>query len=381
MDTILAHAVQHGASDIHFKAGAVPTYRIDGTLRPVKCDPLKPEQTEQICRTLLEPMVTAEEVARIHEYDSAYSLDGVGRFRVNAYRQRGSLCCILRIIPQDIPTIDGLGLPDPVRQLAEHERGMVLVTGATGSGKSTTLAAMIDHINRTRSVHILTIEDPIEYLHRHQVGSISQREVGPDTTDFKAALRAALRQDPDVILVGEMRDTETIDIALKAAETGHMVFSTVHTTDASKTINRLVGVFPSDEQNLVRVRLADALRGVISQRLLPNADGKGRVAACEILVATAAVRDTIREGRDAALKEFMEKGGTQYGMQTFDHHLVKLYRAGRITLEAAKSAATSPADLVQELEFGDGENSQVTAPDGELDLGSGLTQESRALFD
>lgn len=380
MDAILAHAVKHGASDIHFKSGDTPSYRIDGALHSVKSDRLMPAHTEAICAMLLEPMVTPEETARLQEYDSAYSLEGVGRFRVNVYRQRGSLCCILRVIPQTVPTIESMGLPETIRKLAETERGLVLVTGATGSGKSTTLAAMIDHINRTRRVHILTIEDPLEYLHQHQMASISQREVGPDTSDFKSALRSALRQDPDVILVGEMRDTETIDIALKAAETGHMVFSTVHTTDASKTINRLVGVFPSDEQNNVRIRLADALRGVISQRLLPQAQKGGRVAACEILVASAAVRDAIREGHDNQLKEYMEKGSSEYGMQTFDHHLIELYRSGRITLEAAKTAATNPDDLVQELEFGGRESSQVEAPTAPPDSNLGIDEQIGSRF-
>ncbi|NNE43238.1 MAG: PilT/PilU family type 4a pilus ATPase [Gemmatimonadetes bacterium] len=353
MDALLAHGVKNGASDIHFKVGDRPAYRIDGQLRPVNCDPLMPPDTFAVCSTLLEPNVTPDELKKIQEYDSAYAIDGLARFRVNIYRQRGSLCCILRAIPGDVPTVEAMGLPATVRTLAEEERGLVLVTGATGSGKSTTLAAMVDHINRTRPVHILTIEDPIEYLHRHQTASISQREVGPDTSDFKTALRAALRQDPDVILVGEMRDIETIDIALKAAETGHMVFSTVHTTDAAKTVNRLIGVFPSEEQNRARIRLADALKGIISQRLLPRANGGGRVAACEILVGNATVRDTIKEGRDAALRELMEKGRAQYGMQTFDNHLIDLYKGGEITLEAAKAAATSPGDLMQELNFGD----------------------------
>jgi twitching motility protein PilT len=362
MDALLGHGVQLGASDIHFKAGDRPAYRINGQLRPVKCDRLMPNDTESIVASLLH-RVSADELAAIQEYDSSYSLDGVGRFRVNVYRQRGSLSCILRIIPREVPSIEGMQLPATIQKLAEEERGMVLVTGATGSGKSTTLAAMIDHINRTRAVHILTIEDPIEYLHNNRAASVSQREVGPDTAGFKTALRAALRQDPDVILVGEMRDVETIDIALKAAETGHMVFSTVHTTDAAKTVNRLIGVFPAEEQNRARLRLGDALKGIISQRLLPKADGKGRVAACEILVATATVADHIKEGRDGQLKEVMERSGTQYGMQTFDQHLIEHYRAGRITKEAAKSAATSPADFEKELEFGAAQEDVAPAED------------------
>jgi twitching motility protein PilT len=389
LDRLLTHGVQHGASDIHFKVGDRPAYRIDGTLRPVNTDLLKPADTQTICAHLLMADFTPEQIGQIQEHDSSYSVEGLARFRVNVYRQRGSLSCILRVIAGSVPTIEAMNLPDAVRTLAENERGLVLVTGATGSGKSTTLAAMIDHINRTCPVHILTIEDPIEYLHRNNVGSISQREVGTDTNDFKTALRAALRQDPDVILVGEMRDTETIDIALKAAETGHMVFSTVHTTDAPKTVNRLIGVFPADEQNRARIRLADALRGVVSQRLLRHADGKGRVAACEILVVNPTIRDHIKDGQDGKLRELMEKGGSQYGMQTFDQHLLRLHKEGRITLEAAIAAATSPGDLMQELQFGDGGSTgshegareaagraPETAPAATAGVGSG-----RAVFD
>jgi twitching motility protein PilT len=363
MDALLGHGVQLGASDIHFKAGDRPAYRINGQLRPVKCDRLMPADTQAICASLLQRAATSGDLGAIQEFDSSYSLEGIGRFRVNVYRQRGSLSCILRVIPREVPTIEGMQLPATVQKLAEEERGMVLVTGATGSGKSTTLAAMIDHINRTRAVHILTIEDPIEYLHNNRTASVSQREVGPDTQGFKTALRAALRQDPDVILVGEMRDMETIDIALKAAETGHMVFSTVHTTDAAKTVNRLIGVFPAEEQNRARLRLGDALKGIVSQRLLPKADGKGRVAACEILVATATVQDHIKEGRDSQLKEVMERSGTQYGMQTFDQHLIEHFRAGRITKEAAKAAASSPADFEKELEFGSGQEEPPPEPE------------------
>ena len=245
-----------------------------------------------------------------------------------------------------------MNLPEAVRRLAAEERGLVLVTGGAGSGKSTTLAAMVDHINKTRPVHILTIEDPIEYLHRDQTASVSQREVGPDTHDFTTALRAALRQDSDVILVGEMRDTETIDIALKAVETGHMVLSTLHTTDAATTVNRLIGMFPAEEQNRARVRLADALRGIISQRLMGRADSRGRIAVCEILVGTATVREHIREGRDAALRELMARGGNQAGMQTLDQHLTDLYQQGVITLDAARAAARNPGDLQEEQGFG-----------------------------
>jgi len=353
MDQLLSHGVQLGSSDIHFKVGSPPAYRIDGTLRPVKYPNLGPADTRTIVSTILGTEPDSSDVAEIQEHDTSYSIPGVARFRVNLYRQRGSLCLVLRVIPTAIPSVQELGLPERVSGLAEEARGLVLVTGATGSGKSSTLAAMIDHINATRPVHVLTIEDPIEFLYSNKRAQVSQREVGPDTRSFTTALRAALRQDPDVILVGEMRDPETIDIALKAAETGHMVFSTVHTTDAAKTIGRLIGVFPPEEQQNVRIRLADNLRGVISQRLLPRADGKGRVVAAEILIATATVQDHIKDSRDTgALRELIERGGDQYGMQTFDQHLHQLYAAGAITIDVAKAASTSPGDFQQELDYG-----------------------------
>ncbi len=351
LDKLLAYGVKNGASDIHFKVGVQPAYRVDGVLRPVKYEVLKPAHTRAIAAQLL-GSEHATPLDEIQEYDASYGVDGVGRFRVNVYRQRGSLCAILRVIPTRIPDIASLGLPDRIRGLAEEERGLVLVTGATGSGKSSTLAAMLDHVNRTRPDHILTIEDPIEFLHTNAKASISQREVGPDTRTFTTALRAALRQDPDVILVGEMRDPETIDIALKAAETGHMVFSTVHTTDAPKTIGRLVGVFPAEEQQQVRLRLADNLKGVVSQRLLPRTDGKGRVVAAEVMVTTKTVQEHIKDPlRTDQLKDVIEKGRDQYGMQTFDQHLTELYRSGTIALDVAKSAASNPSDFERALNF------------------------------
>jgi twitching motility protein PilT len=271
---------------------------------------------------------------------------------VNIYRQRGSLAIVLRIIPTTVPTVEELNLPPVVKKIAEYERGLVLVTGATGSGKSTTLAAMIRHINETRQVHILTIEDPIEFLHQNQTASISQREIGPDTRNYVVGLRSALRQDPDVILVGEMRDAESIDIALKAAETGHMVFSTVHTTDAAKTIGRLLGVFPADEQNIVRSRLADNLKATVSQRILPRADGKGRCVACEVMVATVTVQEFIKDmERTDELKDVIEKGKKQYGMQSFDQHLSEMYQNKIITLEIARQASTNPNDFERALHF------------------------------
>ncbi len=269
------------------------------------------------------------------------------------FRQRGSLGASLRVISDEIPTLEGLGLPAKVKELAEEERGLVLVTGATGSGKTSTLAAMIKHINGKRSAHILTIEDPIEFLHTNERASVTQREIGTDTKSFTVALRAALRQDPDVILVGEMRDPETIDVALKAAETGHMGFSTVHTTDASKTVGRVVGVFPPEEQLAVRLRLADNLKGVVSQRLLPRIDRKGRVVAAEIMVSTKSVQEFIKDPLKAGeLKDLIERGRDQYGMQSFDQHLTELYRGGVIALDVARAAASNPSDFDRAMNFG-----------------------------
>jgi twitching motility protein PilT len=350
LQMLLTAGVQHGASDIHFKVGDPPTYRVNGALAPLKYDKLKPADTMAICQLIVRDQTV--DLNTVQEYDSSYSLPGVSRFRVNIYRQRNSLSLVLRIIPQQLPTVDGLGLPPIIKKIADEERGLVLLTGATGSGKSSTLAAMIHHINATRRVHILTIEDPIEFLHANQKASVSQREIGLDTKNYNVALRAALRQDPDVILVGEMRDAESIDIALKASETGHMVFSTVHTTDASKTIGRLVSVFPAEEQQTVRYRLADNLRATISQRLLPRSDVKGRAVAAEIMVVTKTVQEYIRDPeRTGGLKDVIEKGRSQYGMQSFDQHLTELYRGGMISLETATDAASNPADFQRALSF------------------------------
>jgi len=367
MDRFLAHGVKTGASDLHFLVGDKPSYRIDGSLHPVKYEPLSPADTEQICENLLGDGSDAV-LAELQEHDCSYSIEGVARFRVNIYRQRGSLCCILRVIPSKVPKLGELGLPERVRGLAEEERGLVLVTGATGSGKSSTLAAMIHHINEKRAAHILTIEDPIEFLHSNARSSISQREVGPDTRSFTTALRSSLRQDPDVILVGEMRDPETIDIALKAAETGHMVFSTVHTTDAAKTVGRLISMFPAEEQENARLRVADNLKGVISQRLLPRADGKGRALAAEIMIATKTVQEHIKNAeKTAQIKDVLEKGRDQYGMQSFDQHLTDLFRAGAISRDVALAAASNPSDFERALSFSD-TSASAAASEPEPDL-------------
>jgi len=352
LDQLLAAAVKNHASDIHFKAGSPPIFRINGEVREVKAPKLRSEDTMDIVSHLLPRQELRDRIAELQDYDTSYVLENVGRFRVNIFRQKTTLAVVMRIIPIEVPTFESLGLPPILEKISNEERGMILVTGVTGSGKSSTLAAMIAHINHNRHRHILTIEDPIEFVHQDDHCTVSQREIGVDTKGFSEGLRRALRQDPDVILVGEMRDYETVDIALKAAETGHLVFSTVHTTDAPRTINRLVGVFPADEQDLVRIRIAEALRAVISQRLLPKASGKGRALAAEIMVNTLSIAECIRDAsKTMGMKEYIEKGYDQYGMQSFDQCLTRLYRSGEITLEVAKGAASNPADFERALNF------------------------------
>ncbi|GAB4261506.1 MAG: type IV pilus twitching motility protein PilT [Deferrisomatales bacterium] len=343
---VLAGAMKAQASDIHLKVSTPILLRVNGVLQEVKSPPLTPEDTRTVVETIVgsaNPPVMTEE---IREWDGSYSINGVGRFRVNIYRQRNTFAVILRVIPFEIPTLEGLGLPPVLKEIAHEERGLVLITGVTGSGKSSTLAGVIDFINETKRCHILTIEDPIEFMHKNKRSSVSQREIGLDTSDFNGALRAALRQDPDIILVGEMRDTETIDIALKAAETGHLVFSTVHTTDAAKTVGRLISVFPSGEQNMVRIRLAENLKATVSQRLLPRKEGKGRVAAVEVLRMTKTIEEYIKDPlKTHEIKDVLEAGRDTYGTQSFDQHLMELFGQGVIDFETARSAATNPSDF------------------------------------
>ncbi|MBI5500921.1 MAG: PilT/PilU family type 4a pilus ATPase [Deltaproteobacteria bacterium] len=340
------------ASDVHLKVASPPSFRIDGVLRPLQTAPLKPEHTLEIVRLVLERARSHLEPDTINDADVAYAYPGVGRFRVNIYRQRGALSLVMRTISDKPPSFESLGLPPVMRKIADQARGLVLVTGATGTGKTSTLAAMVHHINQNQPVHIVTIEDPIEFLHQNIKAWVSQREIGSDTENFSVALRAALRQDPDVVLVGEIRDHETADIALKAAETGHLVLSTVHTPDAAKTIDRLLALFPPEEQLLVRQRLADNLRATVSQRLMPRADGKGRVAALEIMIVTGTVREWLLEMTKAStVLDIIEKSRDQYAMQTFDQCLRDLLRGGLITLDTAKAAATSAADFVRALHF------------------------------
>lgn len=319
------------ASDIHVTVGRPITLRINGELVSIDDYVLTPEDTRKMVREALSDSLWAQ-LEENGEIDSSYSLPGVGRYRINAFKQRGSYGMVLRIIPLVIPSMEALGLPKVVEELARLRRGMVLVTGPTGSGKSTTLATMVNQINHERNCHVLTLEDPIEYLHKHQEAMVTQREVGSDTGSFANALRAALRQDPDVILVGEMRDLETISIALTAAETGHLVFSTLHTSGAAKTIDRIIDVFPPHQQHQVRVQLSSVIQGIISQQLLPKADGVGRVAAFEVMIATPAIRNLIREDKIHQIDTSIQTGAS-HKMQTMDNSLIELYRRGDITRE------------------------------------------------
>jgi twitching motility protein PilT len=344
MIEILKGAIQRGASDIHIKAGDFIRARVQGDLVPLTRQRVPPEQTRQLALQLI-PEWERANIDKLRDYDCSWGAPGVGRFRVNLFRQRGTLGIIMRVIPIEVPTIEEMNLPPVLADIAMEHRGMVLVTGVTGSGKSTTLAAMLHHVNLNRARHILTLEDPIEFLHRDQMSSITQREIGTDTEDFNKGLRAALREDPDIVLVGEMRDTETIDIALKAAETGHLLFSTLHTQNAVKTVSRIIAVFPPEEQEMVRVRLSESILAVISQRLIPRKDGKGRIAAVEVMRVTAAIQDMIREGRAEEIPDLIASGKDQYHSQTFDQHLMELVSNDLVEFDVAKSAATNPSDF------------------------------------
>jgi twitching motility protein PilT len=346
VDEILRRAVALGASDVLLKVGAPPAVRLRADLVPMpEALPLTHEIVEAAVDTVLDDYHRRRFAAEL-QADLAYESPELGRFRVNVFRQRGALSMVVRIIPNVVRTVAELNLPPVVERIADERRGLVLVTGTTGSGKSTTLAAMIDHINRTRQAHIITIEDPIEYTHRDQRSFINQREVGFDAVSFAAALKAALRQNPDVILVGEMRDLETIETAILAAETGHLVMSTLHTLDAPETITRAISVFPEHQRDQVRLILASVLKGVISQRLIPRADGQGMVPAVEVLVSNARVREYIADKEKLRdLREVIAQGHVSYGMQTFDQSLMALYQSGLITREEALRNATNPGDF------------------------------------
>jgi twitching motility protein PilT len=341
----LRELVEKGGSDLHLKVDSSPLFRVNGELTMDESAPrLSAEDTEDALRALLSDEVKLAEFAQEHEVDFSFEIQDVARYRINAFQQRGVISMACRAIPHRISTIDELALPSVIRELAEEERGIVLLTGTTGSGKSTTLAAMIDHMNQTMSKHIVTIEDPIEFVHTDKRSVINQREVGMDTASFKRALRRVLRQDPDVILVGEMRDEETVQTALSAAETGHLVLSTIHTVDATESINRMLDFFPPHQHSQARSMIAGTVKGVISQRLVPGAEG-GRVAVCEILRMTGRVRDMIVDpSQTGKLVEVITSGG-YYGMQTFDQALYGHVKAGRVSFEAAMLVASSPHDF------------------------------------
>lgn len=337
---LLTKAVQAKASDVHLKVGQPPGARVRGSIVYFRSEPLRPSDTEALARHLIKDEAVRGRIDTLREHDCAYEAAGVGRFRVNIYRQKGSLAVVMRAIPLNIPTFEELGVPSPASYLAERDRGLVLVVGAAGNGKSSTLAAMIAHLNHSQSLHIVTIEDPIEFLHVDDKSSISQREIGIDTGSFADALRAALRQDPDVILVGEIRDELTMDIALKAAETGHLVLSTLHTPDVARTVGRMLALAPNTATEDLRERIGDTLQGIIAQRLLPKKDGSGLALAAEVLVATGTVREAIkRPENNPPMKEIMEKGTHPYGMQTFEMHLKQLVQAGILDKDTARAAA------------------------------------------
>jgi twitching motility protein PilT len=346
VEQIIKAAIDRGASDLHIKAGDVFRARIDGKLVPLTKQRLTPEQTRAIALRLMPNEDDRARLDKLHEYDCSWGVPGVGRFRVNILRQRSSFMIVMRVIPFDIPTFESLKLPSVLSTIAAAERGMILITGITGSGKSSTMAAILNHINQTNQKHVVTLENPIEFLHRDINSSITQREIGVDTDDFRAGLRAALRQDPDVIVIGEMRDVETVDTAMKAAETGHLVISTLPTPDAVTTVTRVLAMFPPEEQEIARLRLAETLQAVVAQRLLPRADGHGRAVAVEVLICTAAARAIMRDaGRAAELYDYIREASEQYGMQTFDQHLMDLVGDEVITYETALAAATKPADF------------------------------------
>ena len=346
INQILVEALEHEASDVHIKEGAPPIFRVNGTLKPYnKVKPFDHNDLSKMAFGLMNDW-QKERFIKNREVDMGYEVYGLGRFRVNVYQQRGKLSIALRIVPYQIKSPEELYLPPVVSNIALENRGLILVTGTTGSGKSTTLASMIDIINKNRNSHIITIEDPIEFIHEDKKSIIDQREVGSDTSTFSSALRVALRQDPDVILVGEMRDFETIETALTAAETGHLVMSTLHTLNATETITRIISVFPPYHQKQVRLQLAAVLKGVVSQRLVPRADGMGRVPAVEILISTARVRECIVEkDKTSELNDAISKGQTAYGMQTFDQALMHLMKLNLITFEEALKHCTNPDDF------------------------------------
>jgi twitching motility protein PilT len=347
INDLLKTAISHDASDLHIKVGSPPILRIAGDLNPLTSEQRVSQQDAMKMAFGIMSPGQRETFKKKNEIDLAHSVPGLGRFRCNIFIQRGTIGLVLRVIPMKIPTFEELNLPDVLKKISLEERGLVLVTGTTGSGKSTSLAAMIDHINMNRTSNIITIEDPIEYLHRDKKSLVNQREVGSDTESFARALRSALRQDPDVILVGEMRDFETIQTALIAAETGHLVFSTLHTVDATETVNRIISVFPPYQHKQVRIQLSSVIKGIVSMRLLPRADGRGRVPAVEVLVATATIKDCILDpDKTKHIHDAIAQGKIHYSMQTFDQSIFSLYEGKLVTYEEALRQASNPDDFV-----------------------------------
>jgi twitching motility protein PilT len=348
LDDLLRYAVNVGASDLHLTAGLPACVRLHGAVQAIEGAPqLDNEWIRDMVFGIL-PQSLRERFEAEKELDTSHSIVGVGRFRLNVFQQRGTVAAVLRAIPHEIPPFEMLGIPDSIRSFTDLRRGLVLVTGPTGSGKSTTLASLVDIINKTKPLHIITVEDPIEFLHTHKRAIVNQREVGQDTATFAEALRRVLREDPDVILVGEMRDLETISMALTAAETGHLVFGTLHTQDAPQTVDRIIDVFPTNQQEQVRTMLAGSLEGVVTQQLLLNSDGTGRLAACEVMICTSAIRNLVRSAKTHQIYSLMQTGG-QYGMQTMDQGLAKLVKAGRITEAVAFDRCRNEEDLRNHL--------------------------------
>ena len=372
MQELFKAAIERGASDIHIKSGDVVRIRIHGDLKPLTQQKLTPDQVKEIALKLIPHEEDREQFDRLLDYDCSWGITGVGRFRVNIMKQRGSPMIVMRAIPFDIPTIDDLGLPEKIREISDLERGMILVTGVTGAGKSSTMAAMINHMNQTKRLHIVTLENPIEFLHRDNQCSITQRDIGTDTESFVSGLRSVLRQDPDVILIGEMRDKITIETALKAAETGHLVISTLHTKNAVQTISRVIAVFQPAEQEMIRTRLSESLQAVVSQRLVQTTDG-GRCAAMEIMPVTATIRDCIADpARMDEIPDLIDEGRDHYGSQSFDQHLMELVRSGMVDFRVAKAAANNPTDFDLKMNmFGDpsadGADGTLEAQPGSVD--------------
>jgi twitching motility protein PilT len=332
LNELLERTVKEGASDLHLTVGIPPTIRVNGELVQLNYSKITPNVTEDFSKEILKE--DYEEYIKKGEIDTSYSIAGLGRFRVNIFKQRGSDAISIRVVALRIPNLDELGFPPVLKELTEKQRGLVLVTGPTGSGKSTTLAAMINEINATRAAHIITLEDPVEYLHKHNKSIINQREIGKDSRSYQNALKAVLREDPDVILVGEMRDIETISIAITAAETGHLVFSTLHTIGAAKTIDRVIDVFPPHQQQQIKIQLAAVLQGIVSQQLLPKNNDNGRIAALEIMIATPAIQNLVREGKTHQIESAVQTGG-KYGMKTMDMALAELYKKNVISYDSA----------------------------------------------